>query len=130
MEEKNMPNDNIIYAQVLLLDNKIESWKICQDQKQSPYEFKAYWKQDRIQDYTMETFVFNVEETCIKEGWIFNWYVYSVLAPKWVNQWEYADDYKGSKAKESTLEEVTEDRKRIENAFNGRFKIIRKLGAD
>ena len=50
-----MRDDNIIYAQVLLLDNKIEAWKICQDRKSSPYDFKAYWKQDRIDNYTMET---------------------------------------------------------------------------
>ena len=123
-----MYNDGLIYAQVLLLDNKIEAWKICQDQKRSPYDFKAYWKQDRINDYTVDTFVFAEEETYIEDGWTFNSYVYDVLAPEWINQWEYASDYKGSKAKPKTLDEVVNDMKQLENAFGGRFKIIGTLG--
>jgi hypothetical protein len=123
-----MHDDSIIYAQVLLLDNKIEVWKICQDKKCTPYDFKAYWKQDRMNDYTMDTFVFVEEETYIADGWNFNSYVYNVLAPEWINEWEYADNYKGSKAKVSTLEEIAEDMKSIENAFGGRFKIIGTLG--
>ena len=123
-----MANDNIIYAQVLLLDNKIESWKICQDKKYSPYDFKAYWKNDRIEDYTMETYIFNKNKVNIAIGWDFNSYVYNVLAPRWINQWEYTEDYHGSKAKESSLDEHEEFLKEFNRAFGGRFEIVGRLG--
>lgn len=127
-EEMKMYNDSIIYAQVLLLDSKIEAWKICQSQKNSPYDFKAYWKRDRMNDYTMDTFVFVEEETTVDDGWTFNSYVYEVLAPEWINKWEYADDYKGSKATVRTMDEVKEEMKQFEKAFGGRFQIIGALG--
>ncbi len=127
---KRMADDRIIYAQVLLLDNKIEAWKICQDQKRSPYDFKAFWKQDRINDYTMDTFVFYDMETYIENGWNFNSYVYNILAPRWINEWEYADDYKGSRAKEITLEEQKEFLDGINKAFGGRFEFVGQLGAN
>ena len=123
-----MYNDGLIYAQVLLLDNKIEAWKICQSQKRNPYDFKAYWKQDRMKNYTMDTFVFAEEETYVEDGWTFNSYVYEVLAPKWINEWEYATDYKGSKATIKTLDEVAENMKGLENVFGGRYQFISKLG--
>lgn len=123
-----MYDDNIIYAQVLLLDNKIESWKICQSEKRSPLDFKAYWKRDRINDYTMDTKVFKEDEVEVPDGWNFNSYVYNVLGVRFVNQYEYADDYRCSKAKESTLEEHDEFLKSFEKAFGGRFEIIGQLG--
>ena len=123
-----MYDDGLIYAQVLLLDNKIESWKICQSQKRSPYDFKAYWKQDRMKDYIMDTFVFAEEETYVEDGWTFNSYVYEVLAPEWINEWEYATDYRGAKAVTKTFNEVAEDIKELENVFGGRYKFINKLG--
>lgn len=118
----------VIYAQVLLLDNKIESWKICQSKKESPYDFKAFWKKERIQDYTMETIVFKEAETDVKDGWDFNTYVYEVMAPQWINQWEYADDYKGGKATVKTLEEVIKYRENLLNALGGNFEFARCLG--
>lgn len=114
-----MPNDNIIYAQVLLLDGKIESWKICQDKKRHPYDFRAYWKQDRLEDYSMKTKIFKAEEVEITEGWTFNSYVYNVLGPEWINQWDYADDYRGSRARVETLDEIIEDQKLLLNAIEG-----------
>ena len=117
-----------IYAQVLLLDNKIEAWKICQDKKDHPYDFKAYWKMDRFNDYTMETFTFSEGVTPVEDGWNFNMYVYEVLAPRWINKWEYAEDYRGSKAKESSLEEVNDFHESISKAFGGRFTFVGTLG--
>lgn len=106
-----MVKDDTIYAQVLLLDGKIENWKICQDRKNSPLDFKAYWKPDRIKDYTMETMVFKESEVDIPKDWssqeyAFNWYVYKVLAPRWINRWNYSDDYRLGKCEEQTLEET------------------------
>lgn len=125
-----MHDDNVIYAQVLLLDNKIETWKICQDKKRSPYDFKAYWKQDRTKDYTMETYTFYKDKVAVAVGWDFNQYVYNVLAPRWINQWEYADDYHGSKARESSLDEQKEFLEKINKAFGGRFKFLGQLGSN
>jgi hypothetical protein len=51
-----------------------------------------------------------------------------VLAPEWINEWEYADDYKGSKAIVKTMQEVKEEMKAFEKAFGGRFQIIGTLG--
>lgn len=101
-----MYDENIIYAQVLLLDEKIEAWKICQSAKSNPMEFKAFWKMQRLRDYTMDTKVFKAEETEIPEGWTFNSYVYEVLAPRWINKYPYADDLKGVKAEEMSLNEI------------------------
>lgn len=105
-----MRDDSIIYAQVLLLDGKIENWKICQDKKRDIYDWKAYWKRDRLNDYTMETRVFKEEEIAIPSGWTFNQYIYGVLGKRWINSWSYADDYKFCKCdKEQTLEEIIEE---------------------
>ena len=123
-----MADDNIIYAQVLLLDGKIENWKICQDKKDSPYDFKAYWKRDRLNDYTMETKIFRKDETIVPDGWNFNSYIYNVLGIRFINQYEYADDYKLSKAVEKTLKEVNEEYEELNNALGGRFEIIGCLG--
>ena len=125
-----MHDDNIIYAQVLLLDNKIESWKICQDQKRSPYEFKAYWKHDRIKDYSMETYIFYKDKVAVAIGWDFNQYVYNVLAPRWINQWEYVEDYHGSKAKESSIDEHKEFLSQLSKAFGERVEFVRQLGSN
>lgn len=117
-----------IYAQVLLLDGKIETWKICQSQKRSTYDFKAYWKSNRINDYTMDTFCFAEEETEVENGWTFNSYVYEVLGPEWINQWEYAEDYKGAKATTKTLDEFKTETKELLKAFGGRYQIVGTLG--
>jgi hypothetical protein len=97
-KELNMPNNNIIYAQVLLLDNKIENWKICQDKKHEIYDWKAYWKRERMNDYTMETRIFENDDVINDpEGTMFNRRVYAYEAPLWINRWKYADDYHLSK---------------------------------
>ena len=121
-------NENVIYAQVLLLDGKIESWKICQSKKNHPYDFKAYWKQDRVNDYTMETKTFRKEEIIVPDGWNFNSYVYNVLGVRFINQYEYADDYKLAKAIEKTLGEVEEEMELLNNALGGRFEVVGCLG--
>lgn len=125
-----MHDDSIIYAQVLLLDNKIEEWKICQDKKDSPLEFKAYWKRDKIDDYTMDTKVFNECEVEVPKGWTFNSYVYNVLGIRFINQYEYVEDYRGSKAKETSLEEQAEFLKSFQKAFGDRFQIVGQLGSN
>lgn len=125
-----MHRDDVIYAQVLLLDNKIETWKICQCRKESVYDFKAYWKKDRLDDYKMKTMVFYENETDIEDGWNFNQYVYNVLAPKWINQWKYAEDYHGSKASISTLQDQIGMLESLNKAFGGRFDIIGQLGSN
>ena len=122
-----MPDDKIIYAQVLLLDEKIESWKICQDRKSSPYDFRAYWKSDRLDDYREVTRIFKEEEVEIGKGWTFNSYVYNVLAPEWINQWDYADNYREGRARVKTLDEVIDNQKSLMNALGG-LRIISQLG--
>lgn len=125
-----MRDENTIYAQVLLLDGKIENWKICQDKKSSPLDFKARWKRERLDEYTMETTVFKAEEVNVPDEWSFNSYVYNVLGPRWVNQWQYADDYRLGKSSEKTLEEVEEERESFNRAFGGRFEFVDQLGSN
>lgn len=122
-----MPDDKIIYAQVLLLDGRIEGWRICQDKNHHPFEFKAYWKSDRLEDYCMETRIFKEEEVEIGKGCTFNSNVYNVLGPKWINQWDYADSYRGSHARVKTLDEVIDNYKIISNTIGG-LRIIGQLG--
>ncbi len=111
-----MRDDSIIYAQVLLLDGKIENWKICQDMKRDVHDWKAYWKMNRLNDYTMETRIFKEEEIDIPNGWNFNQYVYGVLASRWINSWSYADDYKLCRCEEEkTLEETIKEHTLIIN---------------
>lgn len=128
-----MPNDNIIYAQVLLLDNKIENFKICQDKKSGVYDWKAYWKQDRLNDYTMETKVFENDDIINDpEGKLFNRKVYSYLAPQWINQWDYADDYRLCKCRIMTLEESEKEERElmesISKSMGRNLEFVRRLG--
>jgi hypothetical protein len=128
-----MHDDNKIYAQVLLLDNKIENWKICQDMKYGVYDWKAYWKSNRMNDYTMETEVFyNDDIENDPEGKLFNRKVYAALAPQWINQWEYADDYKLQKCKIQTVEEAEEDERnlmeQIGKSMGRNLEFVRRLG--
>lgn len=124
MEDDCMPDDNVIYAQVLLLDNKIENWKICQSKKRGTFDFNANWKRERLSDYTMETIVYKAEEVEVPEGWGFNSYVYNVLGPRWVNQWEYADDYKLGRSREESLEQYINEVRRFEDMVNAPIVFV------
>jgi len=79
-----------IFGSALLLDGKIEMWKIANYCKRT-YEFSGFWKRDRIEDYTSEwkEFVCNNSEEHQKafEEW----------APEWFKQWPIADDFIGGK---------------------------------
>ncbi|XEC97028.1 hypothetical protein AB6A23_11085 [Paenibacillus tarimensis] len=78
-----------LYASVLLLDGKIESWKVVNYPKEAPSDFKAYWKLDRLKDYTAETKSWTVNNLEEHND------VFQRLAPEWFTQWRHADDYRG-----------------------------------
>lgn len=110
-----------IYAQVLLLDNKIEAYNIGINPKNSAYDFCTYWKTNKIKDYCMETICFDKKSVEVEDGWDFNFYVFNVLAPKWINQWEYSDEYRGNKAVVKTLEETKEEINSICRAIHSSY---------
>lgn len=78
-----------IYASVLLLDNKIENWKVCFNPKYSIMEWtlKDWVKFNRLDEY----------DTDVKEFEVLNdkqhAEVFEELAPEWFKQWKHADDY-------------------------------------
>jgi hypothetical protein len=79
-----------LFASVLLLDNKIENWKVVNYPKKT-LSFTHYWNLDRLNDYVS----FNKE-------WIVNNdkehnQVFEELAPEWFKQWELADNYMWAK---------------------------------
>lgn len=77
-------------ASVLLLDGKIEGWKTGYPPKKEPGEFKAYWKRDRMNDYTVEYTCFEVNNDKEHDD------AFRKLAPEWFRQWELAEDLHGS----------------------------------
>jgi hypothetical protein len=81
-----------VYASVLLLDNKIENWKVGGHPKRDPGEFSGFWKRDRLSDYSSEytEFIVNNEDEHRK--------AFEELAPEWFKQWEHANDYRLAKA--------------------------------
>jgi hypothetical protein len=81
------PHD--LYASVLLLDNKIENWKVVNYPKKTPEEFKGYWKMDRLNDYTCQWKRFVVNNSKEHNE------VFIKLAPEWFKKWELAGDYRG-----------------------------------
>lgn len=79
-----------VYASVLLLDGKIEGWKTGNPPKKEPGEFKAYWKRDRLNDYTAEYVGFEVNNDKEHND------AFEKLAPEWFRQWELAEDLHGA----------------------------------
>lgn len=77
---------------MLLLDGKIESWKVANYPKSTSGEFKAFWKCDRLGDYNAKTNCWTVSNP--QE----NHEVFQKLAPEWFAQWKHADDYSGFRA--------------------------------
>jgi hypothetical protein len=80
-----------LYASVLLLDNKIENWKVS-DRPKEVLGFTHCWNWDRLNDYTGDIKEFEVNNGEEHEK------VFTTLAPEWFKQWEHADDYKGFRA--------------------------------
>ena len=77
----------MIYAYAILLDNKIENWKVSKRNRKSVYYFCTYWKFDRINDYKLQ-----------KTGWLCKnnedvIKVFEELAPKWLKTWKHAGNY-------------------------------------
>ena len=85
---------HMVYASVLLLDGKIENWKVGGYRKEIPGEWKAYWKLDRLADYSAFSKAFEVNTPEEHEK------VFNELAPEWFKQWPHADDYRLGKAYE------------------------------
>lgn len=79
-----------VYASVLLLDGRIEEWKIGNPPKTEPLDFKAYWKRDRLADYRAEFTEFVVNNDQEHDD------AFRKLAPEWFRQWELAEDFHGS----------------------------------
>ena len=79
-----------VYASVLLLDGKIETWKTGNPPKKEPMEFSNYWKLDRMKDYTCEYVGFEVNNDQEHDD------AFRKLAPEWFRQWELAVDFHGS----------------------------------
>ena len=89
MEEKYF---KVVYGYAILLDNKIENWKISCDNRHNVYEFKGYWKKDRLKDYKLEKVCWicrNIEE--YEKA-------FDILAPRFFKTWKHADDYRLMKA--------------------------------
>ncbi|MFD0682392.1 MULTISPECIES: hypothetical protein [unclassified Paenibacillus] len=80
---------HVIHASVLLLDNKIENWKVGQRSKET-YEFRGFWKKDRLNDYTSYTISWTVNNSEEHNA------VFTKIAPMWFRQWEVASDFNGS----------------------------------
>jgi hypothetical protein len=83
---------HMIYVSVLLLDNRIENWKVGNYQWHNPGECKCYWKFKRLKDYKVQSIGFwckNDEE---------HNRVFTELAPKWLKQFKHAKDYRLSRA--------------------------------
>ena len=88
MKENNKDEyPKVVYEYVILLDNKIENWKVTSVNRNSVYYFAGIWKVARIKDYQLQ-----------KACWVCNtvdeWNkVFNALAPKWFTRWKHADDY-------------------------------------
>ncbi|MBE7896096.1 hypothetical protein G7L40_20650 [Paenibacillus polymyxa] len=95
-----------LHANVLLLDGKIENWKVGNMKADSKhYPFSSYWKVNRMKlvtegdhqfyelgDYEVKSFTWTVNN--YKEhNDVFNYH-----ASEWFKQWEHADDYRLGKA--------------------------------
>lgn len=80
-----------VYASVLLLDGKIENWKVSGNSKKMPGDWSSFWKLDRLNDYKVQFTEFVVNNAKEHNE------VFEKLAPKWFGQWPIADDFVGSR---------------------------------
>ncbi|GAA4879488.1 hypothetical protein GCM10023310_69570 [Paenibacillus vulneris] len=95
-----------LHANVLLLDNKIECWKVGDTKADEGYwPFKSRWKVDRMKtinmgsydvmglgDYKVETKTWTVNNRQEHND------VFTLHSKEWFKQWEHADDYKLGRA--------------------------------
>ena len=86
MRDINKPQ--VVYAYAILLDNKIENWKVTSANRNSIYNFGGIWKVKRLNDYKLQKVCW-VCNTVDERNKVFN-----ELAPKWFKTWKHADDYK------------------------------------
>ncbi len=89
-----------VCASVLLLDGKIEEWKTGYPPKKEPGDFKAYWKRDRLNDYTVEYTCFEVNNDKEHDE------AFRKLAPEWFRRWELAEDLHGTAPYSEMVQEV------------------------
>ena len=80
-----------VWASVLLLDNKIENWKIG-GHKRDVGTWTHYWKRDRLGDYIVVNKEFTANNQEDHER------IFERDGKDFINNWEYADDYRWSKA--------------------------------
>ncbi|MFC4305773.1 ASCH domain-containing protein [Cohnella boryungensis] len=93
------PHD--LYASVLLLDGKIENWKVVDYPKKTPGIFSGFWKRDRLKDYTVQTQKWTVNNFLESQD------AFNKHAPAWFRQWPHADDYIGFPAYGTPMQAIT-----------------------
>lgn len=83
---------HMVYVSVLLLDNKIENWKVGQHKWERPCDATAYWKVNRLKDYKVQHVGYWCKNSEEHEK------VFNKLAPKWLKQFKYAKGYRLARA--------------------------------
>lgn len=83
---------HMVYVSVLLLDHRIENWKVGQEHWANPLAVKAYWKTNRLKDYKTQFIGFYCKNDTEHNK------VFEELAPKWLKQFKHAKDYKLQRA--------------------------------
>jgi len=94
-----------LYANVLLLDGKIECWKTGSTKAEGYWPFKSWWKPNRLRlsnsdpheewtmgDYTVESKTWIVNNDQEHND------VFAIHSKEWYRQWEHAADYKLGRA--------------------------------
>ena len=85
MQEDQYPK--VVYGYAILLDNKLENWKVTCHNRHSVYEFTGYWKRDRLKYYKLEKICWickNVNE--LNKA-------FDIMAPRFFRTWKHSDDY-------------------------------------
>lgn len=90
-----------VCASVLLLDGKVECWKIGYPAKTEIHNWSTYWKMDRLKDYTIQTKCFKVRNP--QEHHL----AFVERGPNWLDQFEYAEDYRGGGWREGDVRKDT-----------------------
>lgn len=88
-----------LYASVLLLDGKIENWKVSNHPKTHSFYFSGYWKLDRMNDYTSQYAEWEVNNQSEHSE------VFQELSTEWFRQWPIAEDFVGWKPYEQEPKE-------------------------
>ena len=82
-----------VHASVLLLDNKIENWKIGERARSSPFDWKMRVSDfDKLSEFRCETKSWTANDPKEHEE------VFTKHAPEWFKRWEHADSYGGRPA--------------------------------